>query len=33
MVAGQQFEYRFDDIGDRSCAKTGGDACEAPHIP
>lgn len=25
-VAGQQFEYAFDEIGNRTSAKTGGDA-------
>lgn len=29
LVAGQQFEYGFDDIGNRSSAKTGGDALGA----
>jgi hypothetical protein len=28
-VAGQQFEYGFDDLGNRSSAKTGGDALGA----
>jgi len=28
-VAGQQYEYGFDDIGNRTSAKAGGDATRA----